>query len=376
MKQKTSIFSLLLLGCFLLASPVLGQPGVVFDLSGENEVPLVDTVAMGSCEGNLNYNETEYRISCENDAIGVTGAHIHNAPSGENGPIIFFFDAGTTFNAVVNESTLDESGNPSVPRTMSEFVSQLQSGELYVNVHTPDNPGGEIRGQIPPAPSILRFAQFGNGDGFSSDIVLLNTASTGDPVTANLFGYSRPGDPLENFEDIFGGSDGEIRVGTHGVGTSVGSTSATTASTNGMGDLILGSVVVVSDGPLDGFIRFNIPGFGSVGVPASTVIDHGLTAARRSGGLSTGLAIVNAEVRDVMVTLSLRTGGVEVDNGSAEFTLVENEGMAMLLHEYFPLADTLEFNGVIVIWADGGVGATAIEVGDGNITALPITPIP
>ena len=189
-----------------LAGQVNAQP-VEFPLSGGQEVPPVTTDATGHCEASLNHSQTEYDIECTHNVvdqflIGGSNQHIHNAASGVNGPIIFFFDAGTTINAVVNESTLSSMGNPQAPRTMSEFVAQLNSGNLYVNVHSTDNPSGEIRGQIPPPPSLF-FAQFGNGGGLTSDIVLLNSASTGDPITASVNLLDPDGNPLDvGFEPI------------------------------------------------------------------------------------------------------------------------------------------------------------------------------
>ena len=32
--------------------------------------------------------------------------------------------------------------------TILDLVAQMEAGQTYVNVHTVENPGGEIRGQI------------------------------------------------------------------------------------------------------------------------------------------------------------------------------------------------------------------------------------
>jgi hypothetical protein len=34
--------------------------------------------------------------------------------------------------------------------TFAEFVLRLEAGETYVNVHTQDNMGGEVRGPLLP----------------------------------------------------------------------------------------------------------------------------------------------------------------------------------------------------------------------------------
>ena len=376
MKQKTSIISLILLGCFLLATPVFGQG----DFSLDGLQADTDSTAIGECNAHTNPLETHTRIDCTSDAADITEITIGLGRREMSGPTLFFFDVGTAFSGVVDAASLEDQASPV---DFSGFLAELREGNLYVNVHTTGFPGGEIRGQIPPPPGVFFFSQFGNGDGFSSDIVLLNTATTGDPITATAILYDPEGNPIPGADGLFGDTSGDmepsgIRVTTHGVETSVVPLSSNTLSSNGTGDLILGSVMVLSDvpdGPLDGFIRFNIPGLGNLGIGPSEVIDHGIAAVRRSGGLSTGLAIRNTEERDVLVTLSLRVGGVEVDNGSAEVTLAENARLSLLFHEIFEDADTDEFNGTVVMWADGGVAALAVEVGDGNLTALPVIPI-
>jgi Cu/Zn superoxide dismutase len=67
-------------------------------------------------------------------------AHIHSGPRGKAGPVIVPLCApcknGARGRATVNASVL----------------SVLESGRAYVNIHTPKNPAGEIRGQIAAVP--------------------------------------------------------------------------------------------------------------------------------------------------------------------------------------------------------------------------------
>jgi hypothetical protein len=74
--------------------------------------------------------------------MGVEGtmAHIHLAAPGANGPVI-----------VPMAKTAD--GVWSVPAGAKLTDAQFQSfkdGNLYVNVHSAANRGGEIRGQLKP----------------------------------------------------------------------------------------------------------------------------------------------------------------------------------------------------------------------------------
>ena len=49
-----------------------------------------------------------------------------------------------------NDSAPDLIG-PLKGKTVNDLVQAMNNGSIYVNVHTTQNPGGEIRGQIDPA---------------------------------------------------------------------------------------------------------------------------------------------------------------------------------------------------------------------------------
>jgi hypothetical protein len=67
-------------------------------------------------------------------------AHIHEAAMGKNGPII-----------VPLTKTDDNTWSvpPGAKLTDAQYASYM-AGNLYVNVHSEANPGGEIRGQLLP----------------------------------------------------------------------------------------------------------------------------------------------------------------------------------------------------------------------------------
>jgi len=92
---------------------------------------------------------------------GVTQAHIHCGSPAVNGPIVVFlfgFDpAGVTTNGVLSEGTVADAqviARPSSAEcpggvaTLADVVAKIASGEAYVNVHTLELPGGEIRGNF------------------------------------------------------------------------------------------------------------------------------------------------------------------------------------------------------------------------------------
>lgn len=119
-----------------------------FNLTGAQEVPSVDTTATGEGTATLDDNQLTLEGSFEglsSDLREVEGssAHIHEAPAGENGPIVFNLDVtpGADNRSGTFEGTFD---------LTDEQVSAFEDGRYYVNVHTETFPGGEIRGQLEP----------------------------------------------------------------------------------------------------------------------------------------------------------------------------------------------------------------------------------
>lgn len=115
----------------------------VFTLSGEQEVPAVETDASG--EGYLLYDSSDGALTLNTwarDITAATAAHIHHAEAGVNGDVIIPLEANAETEGLwqVSEDTM----------LSSDEASALEMANLYVNVHTEANPGGEIRGQILP----------------------------------------------------------------------------------------------------------------------------------------------------------------------------------------------------------------------------------
>jgi hypothetical protein len=134
------------------------EPGVQeFDamLTGAAEVPPVQSSASGSSELEVvdNGNRLEYVIGVSN-IDRVTQAHIHQGTSSEAGPIVAtLFNASTPTGPTSGELTAGSitSANLEGPlqgKQLSDLIALMQNGQAYVNVHTEQNPEGEIRGTI------------------------------------------------------------------------------------------------------------------------------------------------------------------------------------------------------------------------------------
>ncbi len=124
-------------------------------LEGEQEVPPVETNARGQATLRVNDDRSmlQYRLTVNNLA-NFTEAHIHLGRRGENGPVVAFLfgpvDPGITVTQGTVQGTVNESSlvGPLEGQPFSELLRQMEAGNTYVNVHTRQNPAGEIRGQI------------------------------------------------------------------------------------------------------------------------------------------------------------------------------------------------------------------------------------
>lgn len=147
-------------------------------LTGDQETPPNLSAATGTAVFTLSAEATTltYDISVSGiDPQQITAAHIHVAPPGTPGAIVLSLSAGragTSFHGTLGAADL--LGAPGVT-TFAAFVAKLRAGETYVNVHTQNFSGGEIRGQI--GFSVFRATL--NGD---QETPPVSTAATGSAL--------------------------------------------------------------------------------------------------------------------------------------------------------------------------------------------------
>jgi len=114
--------------------------GTNVTLSGAEEVPPVKTSASGS--GTITVKDDK-SVSGSVTTTGVvaTAAHIHTGTAGRNGPVIIPLTKssdGNTWTVPLGAKLTDAQYN------------EYKAGNLYVNVHSAANKGGEVRGQLKP----------------------------------------------------------------------------------------------------------------------------------------------------------------------------------------------------------------------------------
>ena len=128
-------------------------------LSGANEVPAVDTAARGAATFLLSDDGSvlTYRLNVAN-IENVHMSHIHLAAPGVNGAVVVWLypdgpppvliEGRTQGTLATGTITSADLVGPLAGMTLADLVAAMEAGGAYVNVHTEQNPGGEIRGQI------------------------------------------------------------------------------------------------------------------------------------------------------------------------------------------------------------------------------------
>ena len=166
--KKSRVISILSLLIILLsiASTVTASASKNYQtrLSGDNEVPVRVTHAQGQAIFKLSEDGTElhYKLNVAN-IENIVQAHIHLAPVGQNGGVVAWLypsappepccplipipgrTNGTLAEGIITSSDLVGSlaGQP-----LQTLIDAIDAAGTYVNVHTSQYPGGEVRGQL------------------------------------------------------------------------------------------------------------------------------------------------------------------------------------------------------------------------------------
>ncbi len=139
--------------------------------------PAVETDASGTAT--LILNEAEDTLTITGTITGldfggqtpdtsddVTNFHIHRAPAGVGGPVVFGMitpahDPDFTVDPVTGNFSAIWDGNETGGSSLAAELANLKNDGLYFNVHTVAHGGGEIRGQIVPEPATLGLLALG-----------------------------------------------------------------------------------------------------------------------------------------------------------------------------------------------------------------------
>ena len=160
---------LVLMGALMLQAPVAHAVPITFNatLTQANEVPPTGSPATGLATVVL--DPTAQTLQVNATFSGLTSndvaAHIHCcAPLGTNAgvattvPAFPGFPLGVTsgtYSSVVFDLTQSTIYNPAfvtleggLPQAEAALIAGIEGGQTYFNIHTVNNPGGEIRSQL------------------------------------------------------------------------------------------------------------------------------------------------------------------------------------------------------------------------------------
>jgi hypothetical protein len=147
-------------------------------LSGSQETPPLQTDMNGQARFFVsNNNEIDYDLDVFNGK-DVTEAHLHCAVPGQPGPIVVgLFNGGPqnvdgelASGTITSSSIASTAKNCATPITsLSDLVSEIKKGNIYVNVHTSQNPQGEIRGQLSNMMNLNGNGQNNNSNYFDNN---------------------------------------------------------------------------------------------------------------------------------------------------------------------------------------------------------------
>ena len=260
-------------------------------------------------------------------------------------------------------------------------VTELTNGRLYVfQVRAVSGAGAgssSNRVEVTPGVGRLEFAHFANGLSITSDLVLVNVFAR--PIRPWLYFYNREGERIaaesvvELTEELEVTEDGSLTVQSE-----MQPLEALTISTHGQGEVVAGSVTVLSNGPLGGVLRFDLPGVGVAGVGAGQPLRDALFPARRqAGAISTAAAIRNLQEEELVVSCRLMQEGAVLEEVDIELQAKGQDGR--FIEEVFTTTDTTDFVGMVRCTAPAGklfAGvAVELDAGNGIFTTLPVLPV-
>lgn len=105
-------------------------------LSGSNEVPTVTTSATGNVSGSYAPGTKVLTYTVTYTGLAPTAGHLHLGAPGSNGAVAIPF-ASVATSPITGTATLTQ-----------DQADALLAGNMYANLHTTANPGGEIRANV------------------------------------------------------------------------------------------------------------------------------------------------------------------------------------------------------------------------------------
>jgi CHRD domain len=126
-------------GIALGGSSAANAADIAVKLTGDQEVPAVTSAASGVGTIVIK-NDKSVSGSIKTSGLQGTMAHIHLGEPGKNGPPII----------TLNKTAENTWSVPESSKLTDDQYKSFKEGNLYVNVHSAEHKGGEIRTQLKP----------------------------------------------------------------------------------------------------------------------------------------------------------------------------------------------------------------------------------
>ena len=261
------------------------------------------------------------------------------------------------------------------PETLELILpADLSAGVLLLSVENPDGKGSNLLPLSvtgpPAAEHELRFAQFADGTGISSRMIVFHPGS-GSPATVSILLRDGEGRPL--------GADLNGKPVSGSLQAQVPAQGVRFFETDGLGARVVGSAAVHSDQLIKGWLIYGgaegMAGVEGDGEPARSFATAVLEDAK--AGIFTGVAIANREDAPSSLRLEL----VDPDGkvlATAGATLAAQGHMARYVREFsWTPAPGAAWNldsmrGILRVEATTAIAGTALHLAPGEFSTLPV----
>jgi CHRD domain len=118
--------------------PVVTTVNFAATINGASEVPANTSTATGAMTGSFDKVSKILTLSFTYTGLTATNMHIHKAPAGVSGGVLFGLSTAPFVSPVAYTSPVLSQGQE----------DSLMNNLYYINIHSATFPAGEIRGQI------------------------------------------------------------------------------------------------------------------------------------------------------------------------------------------------------------------------------------
>jgi|GEM_PF-4065335 len=248
------------------------------------------------------------------------------------------------------------------------FADDFPLAAMVIRTGTENNGSFATMPVISTGDSDLYFAQFADGAGIRSSIILLNPSPAAD-VFGTIFLHDEDGNALT--VDLNGTpANGSREFFLPPMG-------ALALTTDGSGDRVSGNVHVNADGPVGGTILFSgtdgTAGVGHSHPGTRWLVPVELATAR---GVNSGLSVINLEAEDVQLQFELMHSDGQVMAQSGMISVPADGQYVRFLTEIFPdYAFPESFRGMIRLDSIHLVAGMALRTGPQSYATLPVVPL-